>query len=447
METPASIGQLAAGGILSLTLLIVLIARFKLHAFLALLIASLAMGMAAGMPLLEITKSFQDGLGAVLSTVAPIVALGAILGKLLMDSGGASVLARRILRVTPPGLLPWAMLALGLLVGAATWFAVGLVILAPILFGLYRETRRSFITLALPMICGLSVMHGFVPPHPGPVVAIDLLKADLGKVILLSLVVGVPTAMVSGPLLAYVLAPRLRIEPRPTALVVSQARAERAPNWLVTLGTILFPIVLMLLSTAGTLFWKAGSWPAQVLAFIGAPAVAMLLGVLLALWTFGARCGFERKRLSELVESSLGPIATVLLVVGAGGGFSRVLLASGVGKSIAGAAAGLTISPLILAWLAAALIRVATGSATVAITTAAGIMIPILQTTPAAPEAVVIAMAAGSLTLSHLNDGGFWFAKEYLGLTVAETLKSWTIMETVISVVGLGLLLLVERFF
>ena len=438
--------MLLAGGGLSVGLLILLVAKFKVDAFLSLLIASLAMGLLVGMPFAAINKAFGEGMGAVLGTVAPIVGLGAILGRLLMDSGGAQVLARRIVGATGHNLLPWTMLLLGLVVGAATWFAVGLVILAPILFGLYQESKKPFLLLALPMICGLSVMHGFVPPHPGPVVAIQLLGADMGKVILLSVLVGVPTAIICGPLLAFVFQRRMSIIPAATPVSAASIKPDREPSVGATILTIIFPIGLMILSTMAQVMLRADSVVREVFTFVGGPVVALLLGVLLALWTFGGRCGFNRKQLASSVERSLGPIASVLLVVGAGGGFSRVLLESGVGKSIAAIAAGWAISPLILAWLTAAVIRIATGSATVAISTAAGIMAPILQNGNASPEAIVISMAAGSLTVSHLNDGGFWFAKEYLGLTVAETLKTWTVMETLVSLVALGLLFLLKGF-
>lgn len=425
--------------------LVVLIARFRLNAFLALVIASLFMGVSAGMNLPDVAKAFQDGVGAVLGSVAPIVGLGTILGKLLMESGGAEVIAHRLIRMFGEKRLPWTMLLLGLIVGLPTWFSVGVVLLVPILFTVYRETKKPFLSLAIPMVSGLSVMHGFVPPHPGPVVAIKALNADMGKVILWSLAVGVPTAIIAGPLLTKLFTGRMSVVPQLASTPQSARQIQcQPPGFTLTLFTIFLPIALMLFSTLAEVALPAGTVLREILTFIGSPVVALLIGVMFSMWSFGGRCGFDRVRLGKFVEESLGPVATVLLVVGAGGGFNRVLLASGVGDALAASAKQMSLSPLLLGWVAAALIRVATGSATVAITTAAGIMLPVITGLDVNVELLIVSMAAGSLTLSHLNDGGFWFVKEYFGMSVTETLKTWTVMETVISVVALALVLLIN---
>jgi len=432
---------------ISVALLIFLIAVCKIHAFVALTIASVVMGLTGGMRPIEVAKSFQDGIGLVLGSIAAVVGLGTILGKLLAESKGAEAIVEALRRWLGDSKAHWTLFVVGLLVGIPAFFGVGLVLLVPILFTTVKQTNRPLLTLALPMLAALSTMHGLVPPHPGPIAVIDELHADLGKTLLLSLLIGIPTAVIAGPLLAPIMARR-------TPVTLSGGMAEQltekstgsAPPVASALLTILLPVFLMLLSTVTQLVLPAGNRIGAVAQFFGQPTIALLAAVLLAFYTFGVARGFSRDQLLKFANDCLGPVATILLVVGAGGGFNRVIDQSGAGKAIADMAGGWHLSPLLLGWLIAALIRVATGSATVAIKMAGGIMAPVLVAAGpgVSPELLVIALGAGSLILSHVNDGGFWIVKEYLNLSIPEMLKTWTVMETVISVVALLLTLLVN---
>jgi GntP family gluconate:H+ symporter len=430
----------------SIGLLVLLIARWKLHAFVALIIASLFVGMASGMPLLDIATQFQEGVGAVLKSIAIVIGLGTIIGKLLAESGGAEVVAKAILDRFGAERLPWAMLAISLIVGLPVFFGVGVVLLAPILYSLVARNGVPLLSVGLPMLAGLSVAHGLVPPHPGPMAAIELLGANAGKTILYSLIVGIPTAVIAGPIFARFAAPRFQIEPGALGIQLSRsAGRDNPPGFGITTLTICLPILLMLGSSLADLALAKSSPARPLLLFLGHPIAALLIAVLFALYTFGVRRGFTSEQLGKFMEECLGPVAAILLVIGAGGGFNKILSASGVAKVVSDLAAQLHLSPLALGYVIACLIRVATGSATVAITTAAGMISQSVQADPTVHrELVVLSMGAGSLILSHLNDGGFWFVKEYMNMSVPETLKTWTIMETIISLAAFGILLLLD---
>ncbi len=438
---------LLVSALLSVIGLVVLIARFRMNAFVALVLASLAMGIAAGMNLSDVATAFQNGVGKILGGIGMIIGLGTLLGKLLAESGGARVVADTLIRSLGEKRLPWAMLLVAFTVGIPVWFSVGLVLLVPILFTVARQSRVSLLVLGIPLAAGLSVTHGLVPPHPGPMVAIGALKADVGRTIFYSLLIGLPTAIVAGPFCARWLAARheVSLDGGPAAALTAANPPGSAPGFGLSLLTILLPVGLMLMATGAAIALpKENPVRAWVMA-LGQPLVAMTLAFLFACWSFGTARGFNSEQILKFTNDCVGPVAGTLLIVGAGGGFNGVLIASGVGTAIADMVKDLAVSPLILGWVAAALIRVATGSATVAITTAAGILAPIVAVKPGTNlELLVLSMGAGSLTLSHVNDGGFWFVKEYFNLTVTQTLKTWTVMETVISVVALVLVLALD---
>lgn len=441
----ASLLLCAAIGVIGLVLLI---ARFKLNSFAALILASVFVGLCSGMELTGIARAFQEGVGKVLGDIAMVIGLGTVLGKMLAESGGAEVVARVLIRALGERQLHWTMMIVAFIVGIPVFFSVGLVLLAPILFTIARETKLPLLRLGIPLLAGLACAHGFVPPHPGPMAAIGLLKADIGKTIFYSLLVGFPTAVIVGPLLGRWIAGN--VVPQPGGLadqLAPRSEGKNLPGFGLTLLTILLPILLMLLATAADLTLPDGSALRAWLDLVGHPLTAMLVTVLLSFYTLGTACGFDRRQILKFSEECLGPVAMVLLVVGAGGGFGKVLVASGVGDAIKHLAEHIHISPLLLGWLVAALIRIAQGSATVAITTAAGIVAPIAAATPGTNvELLVIALGAGSSILSHLNDGGFWLVKEYFGLTVPQTLRTWSLMVTLKSIVGLILVLLVDLF-
>jgi gluconate:H+ symporter, GntP family len=422
----------AVGAVL---LLIFLIARWKVSSFLALIIASLFAGLCAGMELPAIAKSFGEGVGAILSSVAIVIGLGAILGKMLGESAGAEVIANTITNAFGDKRLPWAIVVIALIVGLPVFFPVGVVLLTPIVIAVARRSGANFLSVSLPMIAGLSAAHGLIPPHPGPMVAIETLKADAGKTILYSLLLAGPAALLAGPIYAKWISPRLPDVKIPTSTPISN-HAQR-PSFAITVFTVALPILLMLLSTLADLLLPKTNALRSLANFIGSPIVALTLSVVVSFFTFGIARGFTSQQILKFSEDCLGPTATALLIVGAGGGFNRILVVSGVGDVISRAATSTQLSPLLLGWLVAALIRIATGSATVAITTAAGILAPIVAAQPVNIELLVVVMGSGSLIASHVNDGGFWFVKEYLGLTVPQTFHTWTVIETIIALVGL----------
>jgi GntP family gluconate:H+ symporter len=313
---------------------------------------------------------------------------------------------------------------------------------------LARETKTPILRLALPLAAGLSTAHGLIPPHPGPMAAISLIHADTGKTILYGVLVGAPTALVTGPLLARFVARRVPVELGGLfAEMDERPQAQRPPGFGISVFTILLPVLLMLAATAAKIGLSPENAVNQWAQLLGAPTVAMLIAALVSFWTFGFNCGFDGKQILKFTEVCLGPIAGLLLLIGAGGGFGQVLNVSGVGAAIGVIGKDLPVSPLFLGWVIAGLIRISLGSATVSIQTAAGLMVPIIAAKPGVnKELLILAMGSGSMILSHVNDSGFWFVKEYLGMTVVQTLKSWTVVETGIAIVSIILILIVNMF-
>jgi gluconate:H+ symporter, GntP family len=426
--------------------LIVSVGWLKLNSFVALALASLFVGLCSEMKLPEIARHFQEGVGSVLGSIAMVIGLGAILGKMLAESGGAESIAEALGRALGERRLHWTMMLLGLIVGLPVFFAVGLVLLVPVLFAVVQEKQRPLLSLGIPMLAGLAVAHSLVPPHPGPMAAIGILNADTGRTIFYSLLVALPTAILIGPILGRKLGRGVRAEPSGLLKAFAQKPVrDRLPPFGLTLLTILLPILLMLAGTLADLTLERASRPRSWLDLIGSPLVAMLLALLFSFYTFGASCGLHRAQILKCSEECLAPVGAILLVVGAGGGFGRVLVGSGVADAISALAANWNISPLLLGWTVAALIRVAVGSATVAITTASGIIAPVVARLPGTNlELLVLAMGAGSSFFSHVNDGGFWFVKEYFNLTVPQTLRTWSVMVTLQSIIALILVMILN---
>ncbi len=429
---------------LAVVAIVFLIARVRLHAFLSITLVSLALGVGAGMPPSTAVRAFQDGVGATLGFIAIVIGLGSIFGKLLAESGAARVVATTVVSIVGARALPWVVAALGFIIGLPVFFSVGLVLLFPIVAGLAASSGRPLLTLALPLVAGLSASHGLVPPHPGPLAAIERLGADAGRTILYALLCAAPAAILGGPVAVRL----LRLGVGPEATPVPAALSEKSgpsPSFLTSIVTILLPVTLMLTATIADFMLTPASAATRWIDFAGSPPVAMLIATLVALRVFGTSCGFSLATILRFVEDSLGPIASVLLIVGAGGGFGRVLEQAGVGQAIATTASGLHVPTLVAAWILAGLLRVAVGSATVAITTAASLMAPIAAADPSTNrELLVVALGAGSIVASHVNDGGFWLVKEFLGLDVGQTLRSWTVIETIISIAGLCAALLLN---
>ncbi|HEY3857563.1 MAG TPA: gluconate:H+ symporter [Verrucomicrobiae bacterium] len=436
-------GLLIALALAGIGALVGLVTWARLNAFLALMIAALIVGGGAGKPILDVAKAFQDGLGATLAGTAAVICLGTMLGKLLAESRGAEVLAKRFVAIFGPERIGLCIAAIALVVGLTTWFAVGLIILAPILHTLTRETKRPFLQLALPLLAFLSVMHGVMPPHPGPVMAINALHANTGKVMLWGFALGIPTAAVAGPLFARFASARLGIneshaEPAPLH------PGARWPEFGLTIFSMLLPVGLMLLATLADLVAQPGTLRTTA-DFVGNPSIALLIAVLFAHWSLGTHCGFAPSQLLKFSEDCVASVGMTVLIVGGGGGFAKVLQTSGVADALGDVASAAHLSPLLYGWMVAAFIRVATGSATVSITTASALLVPVIARNPGTHvELVIVAIGCGSLFLSHLNDGGFWIVRDCLNLTVAQTFRTWSMCETLVGLVGLGLAIAVN---
>jgi len=430
---------LLISALLAVVILIVLIARFKINAFISLFGISLALAAVSGMPLQNIVKSFETGLGNTLGHIAIVVALGTMLGKMMAESGGADRIAHTLIRIFGEDRIEWAMVVVGFIVGLPVFFEVGFVLLVPIAFNVARRTGKSLILVGLPMVAGLSVVHGLVPPHPAAMLAVTTYNADIGRTILYALLVGIPTAIVAGPLYSRFIAHRIHLaDNNPIAAqFVEDTPKPDMPSFGLTLATILLPIVLMLVGSWADKFSTPQSTTNGLLHLLGGADIALLIGVIVSFITLGTMRGFSRETILKFTDQSLAPTATITLLVGAGGGFGRILQDSGTSQAIVDLALRAHISILFSAWLVAALVRLACGSATVAMTMAAGIIAPVAAQTGVRPELLTIATGAGSLIFSHVNDGGFWLVKEYFNMDVGDTMKSWSICETIISVFAL----------
>ena len=442
-----------------IAVIVALIVLARMHPFLALVLGSAFVGLASGVGSGKVITNFEQGVGGVLQEVGLLIALGAMLGKLLADSGGANQVIDTLVSRARPRALPWAMALVAVIIGLPMFFEIGLVLLLPVIVLVTQRSRLPLMRIAIPALAGLSVLHGLVPPHPGPLIAISAVHASLGTTLALGILVAIPTVVICGPLFSVLAA---RWVPVGAPAVVSPSAGDaandgdddgdgqptRRPTFLVTVATILFPVVLMLGKALTDIVWPDAKNPPPVRAvfdFVGEPLVAMTLAVLLAMVTFGYAVGFSGAGLSRRIGASVAPIAAVILIVGAGGGFKQTLVGAGVGDSVAKFAVGAHLSVLLLGWLVAAGLRLATGSATVATVTAAGIVAPLAPSlSPSHIALLALAVGAGSLIFSHVNDAGFWLVKELFGLTVGQTFKTWSVMETAVSVVGFGFVMLLS---
>ncbi|MCW2795504.1 gluconate:H+ symporter [Nocardioides sp.] len=448
VEPVAAGWQLITAALVAIALLVLLITVVKLHPFLALILGGLTVGIIAGENVNDVLTSFTTGFGTTAAGVGVLIALGAMFAKLLADSGGADQIVDTIVGRATPRMLPWAMAAVGAIIGLPMFFEIGLVLLMPVIYLVSRRAQVSLISVGIPALAGLSAMHGFVPPHPGPVTAIQYLGADLGVTLALGLVVAIPTVIIAGPLFGA-LAGRWVVVEAPATYDVSgterPAEAKR-PTFVVTILTVLLPVALMLVKAViDIVVDDPEATVQQTWDVIGNPLIALLIGTLVAMVSLGAGSGMQLKEISKTVETSLPPIAGIVLIVSAGGGFKQVLVDTGIGTLLADWARGANVSVLLLAWVLAVLIRLATGSATIATITASSLMVDLvagLSTTEV--SLVVLAVGAGSVFFSHVNDAGFWLVKEYFGMSVGQTLRTWSLMETVLSVSGLVFVLLVS---
>jgi GntP family gluconate:H+ symporter len=447
-EPVASGWQLIVAFLVGIAVIVVLITVVKLHPFLALIFGALTVGIVAGENLTTVLKSFSDGFGSTAAGVGILIALGAMFAKLLADSGGADEIVDTIVGHASPRALPWAMALVGAIIGLPMFFEIGLVLLIPVIYLVARRSQLSLITVGIPALAGLSAMHGFVPPHPGPLTAVGLLNADLGITLGLGVLVAVPTIILAGPLFGKLAGKWVVVDAPHTfdADRFADDAERRRPSFGVTLFSVLLPVVLMLGKALVDIFIDdKNQWFRQIFDILGTPLIALLLAVIVGMFTLGRGAGMGRDEITKCIESGLPPVAGIILIVAAGGGFKQVLVDSGIGTLLARWAEGVNISVLVLAWLLAVLIRLATGSATVATITASSLILGLVEgMSTGQTSLVVLAVGAGSLFFSHVNDAGFWLVNQYFRLSVGQTIKTWSIMETVLSVSGLVVVLLLD---
>lgn len=430
-------------------LLLFLVIKTKLHAFVALLLVSLIVGIAAGMPLQEVVASIQSGMGGTLGFVAVVVGLGAMFGRMLEVSGGAERLAQTLINKFGEDKAQWSLGITGFLVAIPVFFDVGFIILVPIVYGLARKTGKSLLYYGIPLLAGLAVTHSFIPPTPGPIAVADLIGADLGWVILFGAIAGVPSMIIAGPLFAKWISKRIH------AVVPDYMQAEEMeydkelPSFALIASLISIPLVLILLNTLSGVILDEGNMIRSILTFLGHPFVALTIATLLTFVLLGTKRGYSRQEVQDIATKALEPAGIIILVTGAGGVFKQVLIDSGVGEVLGNMMAGSSLPPIALAFLIAMVVRVAQGSATVSMVTAAGLMSPLIETLGMQGPVLglmVIAIASGATVFSHVNDSGFWLVNRYFGLDVKDTLKSWTVMETLIGFVGFAVAFILGIF-
>lgn len=428
-------------------MLLILMLPLRVNGFIALILVALSVGVLEGMPIMEVIKSIKNGVGGTLGSLALIMGFGAMLGKLLADCGGAQRIATTLIATFGDKKIQWAVTLTGFIVGFALFYEVGFVLLLPLILTIAATLGISPIYIGIPMAAALSVTHGFLPPHPGPTAIAQIFKADMGKTLLYGTIIGIPTVILAGPILTKLPFIRLINHPVEEGLYNTKTFTEQQmPSFRVSLITALIPVILMSIRAISEMTLNNGHWLLPYVEFFGDPVIATLISVLIAIFTFGLLRGRSMSDINTSLVDSIKIIAMMLLIIGGGGAFKQVLVDSGVKVYIEQIMHGSTISPIVMAWLIAALLRLALGSATVAALTAGGIVFPLIASTGVSPELMVIATGAGSVVFSHVNDPGFWLFKEYFNLSITETLKSWSLLETVISVSGLIGCLIINLF-
>ena len=435
--------------------LLILIMGLRLNTFISLIIVSFGVALALGMKPDDIVTTIEAGLGATLGHLALIFGLGAMLGKLIADSGGAQRIAMTLVNKFGEKNIQWAVVAASFIIGVALFFEVGLVLLIPIVFAISRQLKISILYLGIPMAAALSVTHGFLPPHPGPTVIAGEYGANLGEVLLYGFIIAIPTVIIAGPLftkLAKKLVPASFTKMGNIASLGEQKtfKLEETPGFGISVFTALLPVILMSIATIITLLQKTMGFEDTSLIvairLIGNAGTAMVISLLVAIYTMGLARKIPIKEVMDSCTTAITHIGMMLLIIGGGGAFKQVLINGGVGDYVAELFNGTSLSPILLAWIIAAILRISLGSATVAALTTAGLVIPMLGQSDVNLALVVLATGAGSLIASHVNDAGFWMFKEYFGLSMKETFATWTLLETIISVCGLGFILLLSLF-
>jgi Gnt-I system low-affinity gluconate transporter len=473
--SPGALILIAALGI---ALLLFLVIQLRIQAFLALLIVSLFVAIAGGIPLSEVAKTIQDGMGSTLGFIAIVVGIGTMLGEMLRVSGGAEQLAQTLVKRFGEKRAPWALGLTGFIVSIPVFFDVGLIILIPLVYSLAQRTGRSLLYYALPLAAGLAIGHSYIPPTPGPVAVASLLGADLGWVILFGTIAGLPAMVIGGIFFGGYISNQIHakvpeymlienynvsavgndgddaIDPSKGTLAQSTLTQERPktkelPNFGLVVALIAIPLVLILLNTASSVLLPEENGVRSFLGFLGHPFTALLIATLLSFYLLGTLRGYSRREIQEIATKSLEPVGLIILVTGAGGVFGKTLVATGVGEALANAMAQFNLPVIVLAFLIAVAVRVSQGSATVSMVTAAGLVAPVVQAgTYSAPAIalITIAIASGATVISHVNDSGFWLVSRYLGLSEKNTLRSWTVLETILGCVGFLIVFAISFF-
>ncbi|VVE69396.1 gluconate transporter [Pandoraea captiosa] len=435
--------------LVGLVAIIVFISALKLSPFLSILIGTFIAGLGAGLPLDAVASAFSKGAGSLLGDAGMIIALGAMLGALMADTGAADRIVTVLLKFGKGAALPWMMALVAMIIGLPLFFEVGLVMMVPIIFVMARRANTPILRVAIPALAGMTTLHALVPPHPGPLIAVSALHADLGMTMGLGLLIAIPAVILAGPLYGMWLAPRLHVEaPQQLGDLFSKRDDDIGqPPFAAALLVILLPVVLMLGRTLAKVALTPETSLFDALNFLGEPIIALALTVVVAIVVLGWGRGLPRARVGETLRRALPPIAGLLLTIGAGGGLKQALVTAGIATTIGKVAVGTHMPLILLAWLIAVALRQATGSATVATTTTAGIVAPlVMHLPPVQGSLIALAIGAGSVFFCHVNDAGFWMVREYFGLKLKETLWVWSVLQTIVSVVGLGMTLLLWQW-
>lgn len=425
-------------------LLVLLITWGKTNAFLAFLIVSLLAGGLLGIPLNKLAVAVEKGMGDTLGALAGVIMMGAMLGKLVAESGAAQQIASSLMKVFGVRYIQWALMITGFVIGIPLFYNVGFVLMVPLIFSVAYQFRLPAVYIGLPMLASLSVTHGYLPPHPAPAALVKQFNANMGLTLLYGLAVAIPAIIIAGPFYAKTLRKIVSVPLQTFKPVV--VPEEKLPGLTNSLLSSLLPVVLLIATTVIPFLFPSSALLNNVSAFFGNAMIVMLIALIVATFSLGVSTGMPMKRIMSVYESAVKDIAMILLIIAGAGAFKEVLTASGVSNDIAAALQHWTLHPLLLAWIIAAIIRVCIGSATVAGLTTAGIVAPIVVQGGVNPNLMVLSIGAGSLMFSHVNDGGFWLFKEYFNLSVKDTIRSWSLMETIVAIVGLAGVMLLSVF-
>ena len=440
----------------AVALLLFMVLKLKIAAFISLLITAIYVGILAGMPLKQVTQSIQDGMAGTLGFVATVVGLGAIFGQMLESSGGAESLAHYLVKKFGKDRASWAMVVTGFIIAIPVFFDVGFIILVPIIYALSRDTKKSLLYYGIPLLAGLAATHSFIPPTPGPVAVADIINVQLGWVILLGLIIGFPTAIIAGPVWGKYISKKIHLTPPEEFMIQTEKEYDdnNLPSFRLIALIIAVPLFLILVNTFTGLAVSKNvvkqNIYTDILEFLGHPFSALIIATLIAIYFLCIKRGMGKEKVLELSTKALGPAGIIILITGAGGVLKQVLVDSGIGKIMAESMASSALPPILLAWILAAIVRVTQGSATVAMITAAGIIAPVMSEfglNDPQRALVVLSIASGATLLSHVNDSGFWLVGKYFGMNEKQTLQSWTVMESIIAVCGLAFTMLASLFF